>query len=211
MTDIGTGRREIDGQTYMIDGKGGLIPIGVIKAQEQLQDDLVRKIVGFAIPLSEQITRFREHCLEDVDGFVAMLDQEYGAKRGGRKGNLSFVSYDGLLKVDVQVGETVSFGPELQTAKELVDECLRDWTADAREQLRAVITRAFDVDAQGRINRYNLTYLLRMEIADERWQEAMRAIRDSMRVIGSKRYIRIYRRAANDGAWSSINLNMAGA
>lgn len=211
MPDISTGRCDVNGQPFMIDGRGALVPETVVKAQDRLQDDLVRKIVGFAVPLSEQITRFREHCLEDVDSFVALLDQEYGAKRGGRKGNLSFLSYDGLLKVDVQVGEMVAFGPELQTAKELVDECLREWTVDAREQLRAIITRAFDVDAQGRINRYNLTYLLRMEIADERWQDAMRAIRDSMRVVGSKRYIRIYSRPSNDGQWSAVNLNMAAA
>jgi hypothetical protein len=211
MTDISTGRCDVNGQPFMIDGRGALVPEGVVKAQDKLQDDLVRKIVGYALPLSEQIARFRDHCLEDVDGFVALLDQEYGAKRGGKKGNLSFVSYDGLLKVEVQIGETISFGPELQTAKELVDECLRDWTADAIEQLRAVITRAFDVDSQGKINRYNLTYLLRMDMADERWQEAMRAIRDSMRVIGSKRYIRIYWRPNSDAVWSAINLNMASA
>lgn len=211
MFEISTGRADVHGQPFMVDGRGALVPETVVKAQDKLQDDLVRKIVGFAVPLSEQIARFREHCLEDVDGFVALLDQEYGAKRGGKKGNLSFVSYDGLLKVEVQVGETVSFGPELQTAKELVDECLRDWTSDAKEQLRAVITRAFDVDAQGRINRYNLTYLLRMDIADERWQQAMRAIRDSMRVIGSRRYIRIYWRPNSEAGWAAINLSLASA
>lgn len=39
----------------------------------------------------------------------------------------------------------------------------------------------------------------------------MRAIRDSMRVIGSKRYIRIYWRPNSDAVWSAINLNMASA
>ena len=140
MTDLNdnaanNGRRQIDGVTYMIDGKGGLIPEKMVKPQDQLQDELVRKIIGFAEPISAQVARFRQHCLDDVDGFVALIEQEYGAKRGGKKGNLSFVSYDGLLKVDVGVGDNVMFGPELQIAKELVDECLREWTQGSGDEL----------------------------------------------------------------------------
>ncbi|MBV2147911.1 DUF3164 family protein [Sphingobium sp. AS12] len=205
------GRREIDGVTYMIDGKGGLIPAKAVKPQDLLQDELVRKIMGFAEPISAQVARFRQHTLDDVDAFVALIEQEYGAKRGGKKGNLSFVSYDGLLKVDVGVGENISFGPELQIAKELVDECLRDWSQGTREELKAVINRAFDVDSQGKVNRNDLFYLLRLDIEDDRWQQAMRAIRDSIRVIGSKRYVRIYRRPDAESAWEAVSVNMATA
>ncbi|PHQ63553.1 MAG: sulfate transporter [Sphingobium sp.] len=216
MTDLNdnaanNGRRQIDGVTYMIDGKGGLIPEKMVKPQDQLQDELVRKIIGFAEPISAQVARFRQHCLDDVDGFVALIEQEYGAKRGGKKGNLSFVSYDGLLKVDVGVGDNVMFGPELQIAKELVDECLREWTQGSGDELKAVINRAFDVDSQGKVNRNDLFYLLRLEIEDDRWQRAMRAIRDSIRVVGSKRYVRIYRRADTEAGWEAVSVNMATA
>ena len=40
--------------------------------------------------------------------------------------------------------------------------------------------------------------LLRLEITDPRWLEAMRAIRDAMRVEGSKTYVRCHRRTALD-------------
>lgn len=203
------GRREIDGTIYLIDGKGGLIPLTAVKPQDVLQDELVRKIMGFAEPISAQVARFRQHTLDDVDAFVALLEQEYGARRGGKKGNLSFLSYDGLQKVDVGVGENIAFGPELQIAKELVDDCLRDWSQGTRDELKAVINRAFDVDSQGKVNRNDLFYLLRLEIEDERWKRAMKAIRDSIRVIGSKRYVRIYRRPNNQAAWEAVSINMA--
>jgi len=203
------GRRDIDGAVYWTNADGGLIPDGAVKAVDKLQDELVRRIVGFALPLSEQVARFRQHSFDDVDAFVALLEQDYQAKRGGSKGNLTFVSFDGTLKIVVQVSEAIIFGPELQVAKGIVDECLREWATGSRVEIRAIIADAFDVDSQGRINRAKLLSLLRLEIADERWQRAMQAIRDSFRVVGSKRYIRMYRRANAQAAWQAITIDVS--
>ena len=94
-------------------------------------------------------------------------------------------------------------------AKTLVDECLREWSAGSRTEIQAIINRAFDVDNQGRINRNDLLGLLRLEITDERWLDAMRAIRDSMRVVGSKRYVRMYRRSNAKAQWTAVTIDVA--
>ncbi len=211
MTTIPDGRREIDGRIYWDDGRGGFVPEELVKAQDKLQDEVVRRIVNFAIPLAEEVQRFRQHCFDDVDSLVALIEQEYGVKRGGTRGNISLISVDGLLKVNVQVADNVVFGQQLQAAKRLVDECLADWSEGSRPELKVVVNRAFQVDKEGQINRGNLFYLLRWEIEDERWQNAMRAIRDSMHVVGSKRYVRMYRRTAIDAAWTPIAIDMAAA
>ncbi|WP_372859521.1 DUF3164 family protein [Sphingobium lactosutens] len=208
---VPAGRREIDGKVYWTNGDGGLIPDDVVKTIDKLQDELVRKIVGHALPLSSQIARFREHSFDDVDALVALLEQEYQSQRGGAKGNLVFTSYDGTLQIKVAVADNILFGPELQVAKGLVDECLREWSADSRTEIRAIITRAFDVDSQGRLNRSALFSLLRYDIADQRWQNAMKAIRDSIRVVGSKRYIRMYQRDDAQAGWQAITLDVASA
>jgi hypothetical protein len=207
--DLPSGRRDIDGVIYFINGDGGLIPESAVKVVDKLQDEIVRKIIGAALPISAVVSAFRQQTLSDMDEFVALLEQEYGARRGGSKGNLTFTSFDGTLKICVQVSENISFGPELQVAKTLVDECLREWSAGSRTEIQAIINRAFDVDNQGRINRNDLLGLLRLDIEDERWLEAMRAIRDSMRVVGSKRYVRMYQRANAQAPWSPITIDVA--
>ncbi|MCW2412015.1 MULTISPECIES: DUF3164 family protein [unclassified Sphingobium] len=209
MSDLADPIRVIDGARYMVNAEGGLIPESVVKPVDKLQDELVRKVIGFALPLSAQVARFRQHSFDDVDDFVALLEQEYGARRGGSKGNLTFTSYDGLLKIVVQVSEHVVFGPELQVAKGIIDECLVEWSATSGPEIRAIINRAFDVDNQGRVNRNDLLSLLRLEFADERWKKAMQAIRDSFRVVGSKRYIRLYQRDTGDGQWRAISIDVA--
>jgi len=207
--ELSAGTRSIDGQLYFIKGDGGLIPESAVKAVDKLEDEIVRKVIGAALPISAVVAAFRLQTLADMDDFVSLLEQEYGARRGGSKGNLTFTSFDGTLKICVQVSENISFGPELQVAKTLVDECLREWSAGSGAEIQAIINRAFDVDNQGRINRNDLLGLLRLEIEDTRWQEAMRAIRDSMRVIGSKRYVRMYRRANAQAQWTAVTIDVA--
>lgn len=208
---ISDGRREIDGRLYIGDGKGGWVPLDLVKPQHILQDEVVRKIVGYAQPLSDQVTRFAQHTFDDIAAFEALLAQEYGAKVGGKKGNKTLMSHDGLYKVTVQVADTLTFGPELQTAKSLVDECLNEWAADARAEIRTLVTKAFDTDKEGQINRSHIYMLLRLDIADPRWVSAMQAIRDAMRVVGSKTYVRCYRREAFDGPWLPITIDLARA
>lgn len=208
---IPDGKREIDGKTYMGDGKGGWTPIEVIKAQDILQDELVRKIMGFTIAASEQVSRLKHHTFNDISDFEALLAQQYEATIGGKKGNKTLMTVDGLYKVQVAVQDHIDFGPELQIAKTLVDECLNEWASDTGPELRAIVTDAFKTDKEGQINRAQIFVLLRREIDDPRWQRGMQAIRDAIRVVGSKIYVRSYRRESVDAAWQAITVDLAKA
>src|SRR3546814_9855969 len=91
---------------------------------------------------------FKGHTFEDVNGLQALIAQEYGVTVGGLKGNITLTSFDGCEKVQVQVADLIEFGPELQAAKALVDECLSEWSADSRVELRALVSRVFNVDKE---------------------------------------------------------------
>lgn len=201
----------IGGEPHMRDGKGRLVPVSTIKPADKLEDETVRKIIGFARDLSARIGRFKQHTFDDLGALEGLLAQEYGASKGGAKGNKTFMSFDGLLKVQVQVQDHIDFGPQLQVAKELIDECLNEWAADANAELRTIVTRAFNTDKAGQINRAEIFMLLRLDIEDERWKRAMEAIRDAMRVVGSKTYVRCYSRPNLEMGWSAITLDMAKA
>lgn len=201
----------INGKAYMADAKGALVPRELVKAQHVLEDETVRKIIFFARSLSEQIARFRGHTMTDLGEFDALLEQEYGGKRGGPKGNRTYQSFDGCLKVTVQVADFIDFGPELQIAKGLIDECLNEWSADSRPEIQALVTRAFNTDKQGQVNRADVFMLLRLDIEDERWRRAQEAIRDAMRVTGSKEYVRFHERANPNDPWRPITVDLAKA
>jgi len=205
--------QEINGVFYMQDAKGNLVPLNLVKAFHLLEDEMVRKVMAYAIELNAQLARFKEHTLGDVSGLVKILDQEYDVKRGGTKGNLTLSSYDGTMKVQLAIADQITFGPELQSAKKLVDECLVEWSGaeGTRPEIQAIVQRAFNTDKEGLVNRAELFSLLRLEIADDRWQRAMKAIRDSIRPIGTKEYVRFYRRPAAHAGWSAVTIDLASA
>lgn len=201
----------VEGAPYTRDARGSLVPIASIKTVDLMIDETVRLIIGAARNLSERIARFKADTFEQVSALQALIAQEYGASVGGKKGNITLTSFDGCLKVQVQVADLIEFGPELQAAKTLIDDCLSEWAADSGVELRSLVNRVFEVGKEGQINRAELFMLLRVEIADDRWQRAMNAIRDSIRVIGSRTYVRFYYRDTPEGPWRAIPIDLAAA
>lgn len=202
---------DVAGTPYLRDAKGSLVPLAAVKPADLLMDETVREILAEARAVSTVIAGFKTAAFGKVTSLQELLGQHYGAAIGGRKGNITLMSFDGCQKVQVQVADLLEFGPELQAAKALIDECLTGWAAGSSVELQAIVTRAFSVDKEGQINRAELFMLLRVEIQDERWQKAMDAIRDSIRVVGSRTYMRFYNRPAPDAPWSAVTIDMAAA
>lgn len=208
---VTTGIVEVGSQKFMRDTKGRLVPVELVKAADKLEDEMVRKVMAFANDLSAQIARFKEHTFADLNGFQQLLEQDYGARAGGEKGNVTFQTVDGLMQIKLQVADVIEFGPQLQQAKALIDECLLEWGADARPEIKAVVTSAFSVEKEGQINKANLFLLLKLDIVDERWAKAMKAIRDAIRPNGTKEYVRFYQRERPQDRFEAVTITLSAA
>jgi hypothetical protein len=146
--------------------------------------------------------------MADIAAFVALSGETYGVKLGGAKGNLSLLTFDGEYRVVVAIAEYQIFDERLQAAKALIDECIHEWSAGTRAELQTLINDAFAVDKTGKLNTNRILGLRRLDISDDRWKRAMQAISDSLQVVGSKSYIRIYKRD-KDGEYQLQNLDIA--
>lgn len=196
---------------YRRDGQGRLIPESMIKPIDIERDHLVRQIVGRAVALSESLASFKAGVFGDIDAFVDMSLEQYGAKLKGKKGNLSLLSFDGRYKVQMAVQESIVLDERLQAARSLIDECLTDWTQGSRPEVVTLINEAFRADTQGEIRTARVLALRRLDIEDERWKRAMVAIGDACQVVGSKSYIRVYERIGDTDQYRLISLDMASA
>lgn len=190
---------------------GTLVPEETIRPIDLARDGLVQEIVAKARTMSGAIGEFKAEVMDSVQAFVELSAGEYGVQLGGAKGNVTLTSFDGRYKVLRAIQEHQAFDERLQAAKALIDACFADWTADARPEIKALIDRAFEIDQEGRVNVGRVLALRRIDIADERWQRAMKAIGESLLVVGSKSYIRVYERVGNSEAWRQIPLDVAGA
>lgn len=196
---------------YWTDARGHLVPETMIKPIDRARDELVRELLGKARKLSAQIRAFKSTVFGDIESFIALSAEEYDVKLGGRKGNVTLMSFDGRIKIVRAMAETITFDERLQAAKALIDECFSDWTSDARPEIKALIDRAFEVDREGNIRTGAVLALRRVNIEDDRWRRAMAAINDAVQVVGTKAYIRVYERVGDSEQWEPVALDVAGA
>lgn len=194
---------------FMTNAKGHRVPINLVSEADKLEDQTVNDIVKYAVELSEQIKRFKGHTFDDVNTTIELMGEQYGVTKGGQKGNVTLTSFDGCRKVQVQVADNIELGPQLQIAKGLIDECLEEWSDGSRDEIKLIVEMAFDVGKEGKVNKQALFMLRRAKIDHPKWQQAMKAIADSIRTIGTKSYVRIYQRATPMAAWHMVQLNIA--
>lgn len=192
------------------DSKGRLVPERIIRPQDDLEDQTVRRILAFGVDLASQIARFRQHSYRDVAALLELLTTEYGGGRQpGRRGNFSLTSYDGRLKVVIQVQDQIVFGPELQAARAIIDECIEEWSDGSSQEIRTLVQHAFEPQKQGQVNREAVLRLRRLDIDDPRWRQARRAIDDSIRIQGSRAYLRLYLRGSVESGWKPVPIDIA--
>ena len=194
---------------YWQDANGVLTPESRVAEIDKLRHDLVTELVTEARTRSGVLAEFKRRVMADMQAFVAVAAEKYGAKLGGKKGNVSLVSYDGKFKVQMSIQDTLHFGPELQAAKVLIDECILEWSQGVNDNIRALVMHAFQTDKEGKISTDRVLGLRRLAIHGDRWQNAMQAISDSVQVAHSKAYVRFYERDPATDVWRVISLDMA--
>ncbi|NVF15971.1 DUF3164 family protein [Vreelandella maris] len=195
---------------FRIDAKSRLVPEEQIKEIDKLRDELVLSIIDRACELRDQLRDFKSDVFSEIEAFVQTSAQEYDVQIGGKKGNIQLVSFCGKYKVLRAISENITFDERLQAAKGLIEECLRDWTTDARPEVATIVQDAFRVDQAGNIRTGQVLGLRRLNIQDKRWLRAMDAISDAIQVTGSKSYIRIYERVGSTDQYKPISLDIAG-
>lgn len=193
---------------YRLNDKGHLIPVDKIKEIDLLRDETVCKLIWHAKELQAHIVSIKDIVLDEFNGFIELSASEYGTVLGGKKGNVSLMSFDGRYKVQMAISDNLVFDERLQIAKSLIDECLHEWTKDSNDNIKAIIDNAFAVDKEGKINIRRVLALKNLKISDEKWLKAMQAISDAQQVVSSKEYVRFYERD-DEGKYNQISLDFA--
>ncbi len=193
---------------YMADGVGRLVPLESIKEVDLVRNGLVIELMKRAETVSQLLVECKKSSMEDIQAFVELSAEKYGANLGGKVGNVTLTSYDGKFKIVRSMDDFLRFDERLQAAKALIDDCLSRWSDGSGKELRTIVLDAFQVDKAGRINTKRVLSLRKYDFDDEMWKHAMQAISDSIQVESSKAYVRFYQRDAK-GDYQQLNLNIA--
>lgn len=195
---------------FLKDGKGNLWAIANIKQTDLIKDEFVRKAIDKAIEMQEALAEFKLSLMAEADDFIELLAQEHGVNLGGKKGNVTLRTFDSKLKVTLQTQERIELGPELTLAKQLIDQCLDEWTEGGNQNIKAIVSKTFNTDKQGSLNPQRILALRKLEISDDsgKWTKAMNIIAESVGVVDSCRFIRFYKQD-DKGIEQAISLDIA--
>lgn len=197
-----------DPSQYRTDARGALVPVNSIKPADLMRDDLIKEIIAKVTPLNAQLAELKRDVINDLRSFIDISANEYGVALGGKKGNVTLTSFDGAYRIQIAMQDTLHFDERLQAAKQLIDECLHEWTQNSGADLKTIVQAAFDVNKEGQINTSRVLGLRRLNIQNEKWLQAMNILSDSIQVQASKEYVRFYQRN-KDGKYELINLDIA--
>jgi hypothetical protein len=192
---------------YRQDAKGNLIPEANIKELDKLRDSLVLGLVHGGKEIARCVEHFKNNALRDIAAFCDLAKMEYDAPMGGKKGNVTLFSFDGRYKIIRAVDENIAFNEQLEAAKALIDECLTDWTKDSNDNIKAIVNQAFQMNKAGEISTARVLGLRTIKIEDDRWLRAMDAIANSLTVVGSKTYLRLYERVGDSDEYQQLALS----
>jgi len=194
---------------YIANAQGHLVPENIIKPLDLLRHELVQDIIGSARGMQEEMQMFKTNVLNDIHAFVSLAAEQYDTVLGGKKGNLSLVTFDGKYKVMISVSDTLVFDERLLIAKQLIDDCIHEWTKGSDDNIKALIEHAFQTDKAGNINTSRVLGLFKLKIEDANWKKAMDALKDSISIASSKSYLRLYERVGDEGRYQQISMDMS--
>ena len=192
----------------MRNARGQDIPVRLVKEVDRLRDEVVMQTVRSFERLNAELGAAKKQVTQDVEAFLALSAGRFGQDLGGKKGNVTLYSYDGQYKVVRSIADNMVFDEGLAAAKELIDQYLSDIMRDVPGDARMLVEKAFRPNAAGRISTSAVLSLRSLSINDPRWITAMHAISESLQVMSSKAYVRVYRKDAQDN-WQPISVDFA--
>ena len=189
----------------LTDAQGRECPVKVLHTEIVEKDAAVKKAMDCAIKLQERIISDKQKLIQTIEKYL-----NDAARRNNLewKGNALLISFDEKYRVEMRFREKIQFGIELQLAKQKIDECIKAWSADSNDNLKAIVNDAFQLDKHGQLARYRIFALRRFKIKDPVWKEAMELIDKAILVTSTKQYISF---AVRDeaGNYNKIVLNFS--
>ena len=197
-----------DKQGNWLDDKGRPIPEEYIQPQDKKRDRMVESIIKRVSKLSAKLASEKTEIVAAIEKYLKELAKD-NKVRENWKGNILIYNFSQNLCIERRINETISFDERLQMVKTTIDKWLNDRLKNIDELIAKVISQAFSVDKQGRINTAMLLKLRKLDIQDHEWKKAMELLDESIFVKSSKMALRFRTKNTDvpDGAWSEIGLN----
>ncbi len=193
---------------HWIDAAGNAIPVKYIKKYDKTLDKVVTGLAEKARRTSAAIASLKKQAFDDIEKFISDAEKIYGMTVRTAEGNKVLTNFSNTIKIEIKVNKIIDFDNRLQMAKGIIDVCLKTWGEGSDDKIKLIVDRAFAVDNKGKLDRDRILDLRNIDIKEPEWKQAMHLINESIRIVGTRTYIRFWEKKGND--WEVIPLDIAG-
>lgn len=189
---------------HVRNAKGWLMPVASVKQKDVLEDALVERCHLMMAAVAEGCRMMRLGTHSECDALIGMIVADAGGDGATQVGKVTLQNLSATRRLLIDRRDTMAFGPEVAAARDKVMSCVRKWSDGANTNLVSLAMAAFQANGNGELSVSKVAALWRIECDDSEWQEAMTALKDSLRVAGQTTYIRMHERTDPDGKWELI-------
>lgn len=192
------------------DESGKEIPFARTTAYERLSERTTASIAKKAMKLHADLVAFKTAIRNEAAALYEAFCKENNGKIGQGKGNATFYNFDRSIKIEVAVGEPITFDENtIMLAKQKLDELLNDGLDGAKDWVKELVMDAFQT-SRGKMDPSKILGLRRHKkrINDIRYDEVMDLIDKGIRRPKTKEYHRVWVKGDN-GKYYDIQLNFS--
>lgn len=191
------------------DEQGAEIPYARITPIERLKEKYAFQLAKKASGINSDLINFKDSVkLMCEEIFNTVMTEKERTKV--TKGNFTWYSFDGGIKIEVSINELIEFDSLLiEKAKQLLLELVSEGIDDKKAFLKELVLSAFQT-SKGKLDTKKVFGLKKhtARISDKRYHEAMDLIDLAIRRPSSKTYFRIWIKDEN-GKYQNIDLNFS--
>lgn len=178
------------------------------KPQDVLVHDWVSECVEAASTMQQMMKDAKKKDFVEFDLIRDLIVEHYGARVGGTRGGAELETLDSLRKVQITIVDQKNVAPAIIAAEALVREVMDDLMDGASAGLRQIVDQAFVRNQlTGQMSTSRILRLVTLDINHPKWPAAQRALRDAIKNVAPRRYMRFYTRETPREAWQLIDLN----
>jgi hypothetical protein len=199
-------KTEVNGVKYWVDGEGVLHPEKYVSKEQVKRDAFVNTLVAKAKAMQKRTLDFKAQTEAALLKYLGDLARRNGTEWAG---GTTIYSFSGDAAIAIKVAKRWVFGPELQLAKQKIEEFITNRSGGSDLVLVSMVRKAFKVDKSNQtVDPDQMRSLKDIDCKEPLWLEAMDLIRQSEKLIFSKTYY-YFQEADESGQLVTIPLDFS--
>lgn len=210
MTEVNETKPEIQAPAgFVFNATGDLIKESNLTPQQKEDNALVNTLFPMARELNKKIAHFKYVSMHLVEEVIERCLKEHKIVKFKKiKGNVQFVTFDGLLKVQRSISDQIEANSISEVARQLLgqyrDALKRDSGNDANEWIDITFE-----DKSGKLSVHKIFDFMNKDIEHPLYRQAVEALRKSLFTSGTKAALRFYYRENTDQEWLALPLQFS--